>query len=150
MSDDPARAIFLEEALGAARAELTAIELVLDMPSEYEPMELARRVAELVAARNRLITVVDEAFGVQPVMTPDELITWLEKKLFEDWSDTGNHYLETKRLRAHVVRLRDLLEHSHRHLGHLFALPGIDAGKLDELTQKITTALAETDPETPR
>jgi hypothetical protein len=44
---------------------------------------ISARIRELEAARDRLATICDEAFGMQPVMSADELLSLLERQLFK-------------------------------------------------------------------
>lgn len=60
--------------------------------------DLSTEEAERV--RRQLATIVDEAFGLQPVMTADELLTFLEQRLFAD-------RVEAERLTASVSQLRE-------------------------------------------
>jgi hypothetical protein len=65
---------------------IEAVELKLDYDTPIHRKDV-RRLVEMVkthdAIIDRLVTIIDEAFGPQPVMAPDELLTLLEQKLFE-------------------------------------------------------------------
>lgn len=57
---------------------------------------------EIRQAHSRLATIVDEAFGMQPQMPSDELMTLLERKLFEQ-------RVHTEELRAQLQRVQVLV-----------------------------------------
>jgi len=72
-----------KERLAAAERSVQRHRLVLDEERRcYDILKAKRAAAE--AIKDRLAAIIDEAFGMQPVMSPDEMLSFLERKLFED------------------------------------------------------------------
>jgi hypothetical protein len=65
-------------------------------------------IPALLDAHDRLVTIIDDAFGLQPVQPTEELLTFLERQLFEARRERGVLEADLDRLREENAKLARL------------------------------------------
>jgi hypothetical protein len=72
-------------------------------PTELERDALRAKLAEAEAARDRLAVIVDEAIGMQPVLSMSELLTIVERQFFDDRKELADAEHIDRQLRAQLA-----------------------------------------------
>lgn len=91
---------------------------------------LSSEIASLQEAFDNLKTVIDEQFGMQPVMTPDEAVSFLDQEITRRNAARDNREAE---LRSRITKLAESL---HNASGNPF-ITGVDDRLLKHVSEKL-------------